>query len=94
MDLGFAAIIVTVFLIGSLLGHSLGYARATQIGVLKADREFRSGRAYGWDEGYAIGVADERRATEADLPEWRNPNRINPYLDDRREYIASQEDQK
>ena len=32
-----------------------------------------------WAEGYAQGVHDERQAAEVNIPEYRIPNRQNPY---------------
>jgi hypothetical protein len=39
----------------------------------------REAKAEGWDEGYGTGVHDERMAAEADIPEYREPGRVNPY---------------
>lgn len=32
-----------------------------------------------WDEGYAAGVGDERVAAAVDVPEYREPSRLNPH---------------
>ena len=39
----------------------------------------RSKAARAWREGYEQGVNDERLAAAVDIPEYRIPNRQNPY---------------
>lgn len=47
--------------------------------AMKARAKARAKAALAWREGYEQGVNDERLAAAVDIPEYRIPNRQNPY---------------